>query len=165
MTTPLAEFNRIRHEYKLALTKASAARIKVWSLYSLTLSRDGNPNWVFIDHFPSAADAALNCPRKSYEDHIVVAEYLSAADIRYDAQGFRAPDDTDRFDSRLTGDFALFPAQTQNGEPVPGQNHWITCYAARAAGKAFACGPKPADWVDAPAPPTGSCRVTIVWPE
>ena len=165
MTTPLAEFNRARYAYKQALAEATHIRIKVWSIYSITLSRNGIPNWVFIDHYPSAADAKLNCPTDSYEDYLVVAEYLSAADMRYDAQGFRVADDTDRFDSRLTGNFELFPAQMQCGEPVTGHAHWIPCNTARAGGKAFALCPKPTDWVDAPEPPTGSNRVTIVWAE
>jgi hypothetical protein len=163
MTTPLAEFNRIRYEFRTALAKASAVRINVWSLYGLALSHDGTPKWVFIDHYPSEADAKLACPKDSHTDHLIIQEGLSAADRRYDASEFAAPDSTDHFDGLLAGPFKIFPAQMWGGEPVRGQAHWIPCRAARAGGRATALCPKPVDWVDGLEVPPDSCRVTIAW--
>ncbi len=162
MTTPLAEFNRIRYAYERALTEATHARIEVWSLYRATIAHSDAPMWEFVDHYPSKADARLACPKDSHADHIVVREYLSAADKRYDVNGFETENVTDRFDGRLSGIFEIFPAQMLDYEQLPGRAFWIPCYFACAGGKALAHNAAPVGWIESP-PPADGRYVVFKW--
>lgn len=170
MSATQAEFNAAKKAYEDALAAASEIRMTVWSIYRMDFSCGERYMFYYVSSHPSAEEAKKHVTKFSSFDHVIAKETMSATEKRYDAEGFAADDVIDRFDSRLTGDVEVYPAQahiiTGEGDRLPGRAVWIPCRFViaskpRANASARANIPRPADWTDTPSNPR---YIDFTWP-